>query len=159
MAHVHLAQRSEHQQLEWIGDSTVSVVLDAAASDGQLMILESRLRRGDASPVHVHGEEDEIFLMLQGSGTFWVGEERHELADGGVAFLPRHLPHAYVITSEEAHVLTLATPGGLEGFFRSAGHDRSVPKPEGWAITPATLGAALAAHGGQVVGPPKGVDD
>jgi len=38
--------------------------------------------------------------------------------------------------------------------FRSVGHDVSTRKPQGWAITPATLGAAASAHGQQILGPP-----
>lgn len=113
------------------------------------MVLRSELRRGDASPLHVHGREDEMFLMLSGAAVVHVGEERREVAQGGVAFLPRDIPHAYRITSDTATMLTLTTPGGLEGFFRRAGHDVATPKPQGWAISPATLAEALAAHGGR----------
>lgn len=155
----YVAQDADHQQLAWIGGSRMQVLLDAAATGGQLMLTRQVMRRGDAAPLHVHSREDEGFVVLQGRATFWVGEERHEVADGGVVWLPRDLPHTYRIDSEEAHVLSLCTPGGFEGFFRTAGHDLAAPVPEGWAVTPQSMGAALAAHGGTVVGPPKGPDD
>lgn len=153
----YIAGNDRHQRLEWLGNSFVEVLLDSAVTNGQLMVLRSELRRGDASPLHVHGREDETFLMLAGAAVVHVGDERKEVEEGGVAFLPRDIPHAYRITSGTATMLTLTTPGGLEGFFRAAGHDIAAPKPEGWEISPATLAKALAAHGGQILGPPPGV--
>ena len=117
------------------------------------MVMESTPPAGSASPMHVHGREDEVFRLVEGSATLYLGDERFILGAGGVAFLPREVPHAYRITAD-AHMLTLATPAGLEGFFRAAGHDLSQPKPADWALTPETLTQALVAHGGRIVGPP-----
>lgn len=117
------------------------------------MALDSTPPAGSASPLHVHGREDEMFIVLDGAATVVVGDARYDLRAGGVAFLPRDVPHAYRIT-EDAHILTLCTPAGLEEFFRAAGHDLSHPKPAGWAITPATMTAALEPLGGKIVGPP-----
>jgi quercetin dioxygenase-like cupin family protein len=159
MAQPFIAQDTDHQVLEWIGGSHILVLLDAARSDGQLMVVRTTLHQGDASPVHVHSREDEVFLLLSGAGLVWVGDERHEVSQGGVAFLPRDIPHGYLITSPHADMLTLATPGGLEGFFRSAGHDLATPRPDGFAVTPATMAPALAQHGGRIIGPPHAEDD
>ena len=95
MSLTYLAQASDQQRLEWIGGSVMSVLLDADATGGQLTMVRTQLKRGDASPVHLHTNEDEMFLLLQGSGVFWVGDDRHEVDEGGVVFLPRNLPHAY----------------------------------------------------------------
>lgn len=157
MAAPYLAQ--DHQQLAWIGGSRMEVLLDAERSDGQLMVTRSSLVRGDSAPVHVHGREDELFVVLAGEVTFWVGEQRQQVTDGGLAWLPRGLAHTYRVDSEQAQLMTVCTPGGLEGFFRTAGRDLALPEPDGWAITPQTMGAALAAHGGSIVGPPKGPTD
>lgn len=156
---VYLAEAADHQQLAWLDDGVMQVLLDSAATGGQLAVMRTVMPRGAASPLHVHGREDEIFLVLQGALTCWVGDERRELHDGAVAFLPRDLPHAYRSDADDTHLLTLCTPGGLEGFFRTAGHDLATPLPDEWAITPATMTAALAAHGGSIVGPPKGPED
>ena len=90
----YIAQATDHQQLEWIGGSVMRVLLDAEHTGGQLTVVRSRLRRGDASPLHVHRRDDEMFVLLRGSGVIWVGDERRELGEGGAAFLPRDLPHA-----------------------------------------------------------------
>lgn len=149
----HIAQAKEQQQLEWLSGHPMSVLLDSAATGGRLMMLRSTPPAGSASPLHVHGREDEVFVLLSGEALFVVGDRTHELGPGGVAFLPRNIPHAYRITAD-AHVLTVCTPGGLEEFFRTAGHDLSLPKPERWAITPESMSAAFEPLGGRIVGPP-----
>ena len=144
---------ADHQKIEWLGGSTMELLLDGDATEGQLFMARTSLVAGDASPVHMHTNEDEIFLILDGSATFWFGEERFDVERGGVVYLPRDVPHAYRITSD-ADMLTICTPAGAENFFRAAGHDTAAPKPEGWTITPATLAAAAATTGLQILGPP-----
>ena len=149
----YLANEEAQQKLEWLSGQPVSVLLDSATSAGQLMILRSTPPAGSASPLHVHGREDEVFILISGAALVVVGDATHEVRAGGVAFLPRDIPHAYRIT-DDAHLLTICTPAGLEGFFRTAGRDLSLPMPDGWAITPESLAAALDPFGGRIVGPP-----
>ena len=159
MTSPYLAQAADHQQLEWIGGSVLTVLLDATTTGGQLTMVTSDLERGDGAPVHVHSVEDELMVMLTGEATFWVGDTRQEVAEGGLAWLPRGQAHTYRIDSATARMLTVCTPGGFEGFFRQAGHDLATPKPDGWALTPQSMGAALVAHGGTILGPPKSLSD
>lgn len=151
----YVAASSVHQRLRWLGDSTLQVLLDAATTGGQLGLVRATLPQGSATPWHVHGREDEILLMLDGKATVWIGEDHTELESGGVAFMPRDVPHGFRIDSTTADVLNMSTPGGLENFFRTAGHDLSTPIPDGWALTPQALGAAMAEHGGTILGPPR----
>jgi quercetin dioxygenase-like cupin family protein len=73
------------------------IMLDSKKTDGQLTMMRSAAHGRSASPVHVHDIEDEIVVLLQGSGIFWVGDQRWELSEGGVAFLPRKvLPRSYL---------------------------------------------------------------
>lgn len=155
----YVGQASDRQRLEWIGGDVMEILLDASRTGGQLALLRSRPRQGNAVPVHVHGSEDEVFLVLAGSVTFWVGDQRHEVGEGGVVFLPRGVPHAYRVSSSTADLLGICAPAGFEGFFRTVGHDLSQPRPADWAITPAAMGAAIAGHGGRVIGPPKAAPD
>jgi quercetin dioxygenase-like cupin family protein len=134
------------------------VLLDSERTGGQLAMFRSSAPAGAASPAHLHIREDEIVVLLRGSGIFWVGDRRYELGEGGVAFLPRGVPHAYRITAD-ADLLALSTPSGLENFFRGAGHDLSTPKPQGWKVTPETMGKAAAENGQVILGPPLGPDD
>jgi quercetin dioxygenase-like cupin family protein len=154
----YLAQAADHEQIEWLGGGVMRIMLDGKQTGGQLTMLRSAAAGGSASPVHVHANEDEIVVLLKGSGIFWAGDQRYELSEGGVAFLPRNVPHAYRFTSEAVDMLAVCTPAGTEDFFRAAGWDLSRPKPEGWQITPATMGAAAAATGQTILGPPLAAD-
>lgn len=155
----YLSQANDLERLEWLGGGVMSVLLDAQKTDRDVTILRSSSPGGAASPVHVHAYDDEIVVLLQGSGIFWAGEHRHELTDGGVAYLPRGIPHAYLYTSETVDVLAVCLPSGVEDFFRAAGWDLSQPKPEGWVISPASMAAAAASSGQTILGPPLAAGD
>jgi len=58
-----------------------------------VLIMRSDTARGSRVPVHVHQRADEIFLLLNGALTVRAGDQRRELSDGGVAFLPKGDPH------------------------------------------------------------------
>ncbi len=153
----YFSQQSEHQRIRWIGGSTIQMLLDSAASNGRLMILRADATLGDAAPVHVHSHEDEVFVVLEGSMTVWVGDERREVGQGGICFLPRGVPHAYRVTSDQATVLN--TPGGLEQAIREAGWVLTGPPPEGWAVSPPAIAEAMGKVSCRIVGPPRSAAD
>jgi len=151
----YVGRAHDHKRLDWLGSMELSVLLDGAASGGRLMVVEVRAQRGDASPVHVHGEEDETFVVLEGGMTVWVGDERHHIDPGGIGFLPRNLPHSYFFTADGTRALNICTPSGLENFFRAAGWDLSQPTPDGWAISPKMLAEIAPRYGLRIIGPPR----
>jgi len=150
----YLAQAADQERLHWLGGGVMRIVLDGTKTDAQLTMVRSASTSGTASPVHVHDSEDEIMVLVHGGAIFWVGEQRYELSEGGVAVLPRNIPHAYRFTSEAVDMLTIAMPSGIESFFRAAGWDLSRPRPDGWEITPASMAAAAEATGQTILGPP-----
>jgi quercetin dioxygenase-like cupin family protein len=151
----YLAQPEQQQKLEWLDGSTFSVLLDAAATGGQLTVGRFDAPKGEAPPFHMHTREDEVFMLIKGTAQLWVGEQELELSEGGIVYLPRNIPHGYRITSDRADLLLIATPAGIEGMFRQAGRDLSTPRPEGFEISKDVLAAAADAHGQIVVGPPR----
>src|ERR1700761_886055 len=116
----YVARPADQEQLPWLGGGRLRILLDGTGTGGQVALVRSAPPRGAASPVHVHEKDDEIVLLLRGSGLFWSGDQRFELSAGGVAFLPRGLPHTYLFTSDEADMLAVCTPAGMEDFFRTA---------------------------------------
>ncbi|MEM9701744.1 MAG: cupin domain-containing protein, partial [Planctomycetota bacterium] len=67
--------------------------------------------------LHVHSLEDETFYIIDGSLEARVGDERHTLHAGDAVFLPRGIKHRLLCLSEEAKVVMLIHPPGLEQFF------------------------------------------
>ncbi len=154
MSMAYIAQPAQ-QQLEWLRDTTLSMLLDGAATDGNLTVGRFDLGEGDAAPYHLHTREDEVFLLIKGTALMWCGDDEAELSEGGIIYLPRNIPHAYRITSPRADMLMICTPGGSEGFFRRAGRDRATPRPEGFEITPQRLAEAAELFGSTILGPPR----
>ncbi len=71
------------------------------------------------TPLHVHSREDEVFYALEGEHIVQVGDEEHRIGPGDFVFAPRGVPHAQRrVVPRTGSLLTLFTPGGIEGFFR-----------------------------------------
>jgi quercetin dioxygenase-like cupin family protein len=153
MSMAYLAQPEQQQQLEWLDGGTLALLLDGKATDGQLMIGRFDVAEGEAPPYHTHTREDEIFLLIKGTALVWCDEQEYELAEGGIVYLPRNIPHGYRITSEKADLLMINTPAGIEEMFRETGRDMSTPRPEGFQIKPDP--ALAAKYGNVIVGPPR----
>jgi quercetin dioxygenase-like cupin family protein len=126
--HPTIRQAGEHQRLAYTGGHELTVILDAAITGGQLTVIETHARSGDASPVHVHSRDDEAFLLLDGAMTVWAGDQRHQLQPGGIAFLPRRLPHA-VRYDTASRALILSTPGRVPGARVPGGRLGPEPAP------------------------------
>jgi len=153
MSMAYIAQPAQQQQLEWLDGGTLAMLLDGAATNGQLMIGRFDVAEGEAPPYHTHTREDEVFLLIKGTALVWCDEQEYELAEGGIVYLPRNIPHGYRITSKKADLLMINTPAGIEGMFRETGRDESTPRPEGFEVTPNPDLAAK--YGNVIVGPPR----
>lgn len=145
--------RGGTREVWWI-DSRVQVSLTAPDTNGQLGMWLWVAQRGAASPLHVHHREDEQFLLIDGHARFRVGEQWLQAGPGDSIFLPRGVPHAYVITSQTARVVGSVTPGGMESFFTDLGAPivPGQPAPPPPAI--ASMAATAARYGMEILGPP-----
>jgi quercetin dioxygenase-like cupin family protein len=153
MSMFYLAQPDQQQQLEWLNGGTLAMLLDGKATDGQLMMGRFDVSKGEAPPYHKHTREDEVFMLIKGTALVWYDDQEYEVAEGGVMFLPKGVPHAYRITSDKADLLMINTPAGIEGMFRASGRDKSTPRPPNFEITPNP--AIAEQYGNVIVGPPR----
>ncbi|WUH89661.1 cupin domain-containing protein [Streptomyces sp. NBC_00433] len=153
MSMVYLAQPEQQQQLEWLDGGTLAMLLDGKATDGQLMVGRFDVARGEAPPYHMHTREDEVFLLLKGTALVWCDDQEYDLAEGGVVFLPKQIPHGYRITSAKADLLMINTPAGIEGMFRETGRDKATPRPPGFQVNPDP--AVSDKYGNVIMGPPR----
>lgn len=153
MSMAYIAQPGQQQQLDWLDGGTLAILLDGAATNGQLMIGRFDVSEGEAPPYHKHLHEDEIFLLIKGTALVWCDDQEYELEEGGVVFLPKQIPHGYRITSKTADLLMINTPAGIEGMFRETGRDKSTPRPPGFQVTPDPEIADR--YGNVVLGPPR----
>lgn len=155
----YMARAGDHETLEWLGGSRMQILLDEKHTGSQLSMFRSLdAPAGSASPVYVHDTEDEIVVMLSGTGIYWVGDHRYELSPGGVVLVPRGVPMAHRITSD-AETLAITTPGGLETFFRTAGRDVRQPRPDGWQVSFDVVAQASEAAGQTILAAPLEADE
>ena len=100
-----------------LGIATMRIVAASEVTGGSFACSEFRGHRGAWTVPHVHTAMDESFYVLEGTFAFTVNESRVEASPGSFILVPRGTPHAIEATSEEAAVLTLFVPGGLEEMF------------------------------------------
>ena len=138
----------------WSLGSLLTVYATAEQTGGAFVLLEERLPRGAEPPPHVHRREDEAFFLLDGSLTVRVGDEEFSARPGSLVFCPRDVPHLLTVESDEARMLVLCTPGGLERMFVELGRpapERTLPPPEAPDVdrvvsVAARFGAELLPH-------------
>jgi quercetin dioxygenase-like cupin family protein len=149
----------EYQRIAWVNGQECAIVLDSAVTGGQLSVMDVHTRRGDASPVHVHHRDDEVFFLVDGAMTAWVGDQKYQLRPGGVCFLPRNIPHA-IRFDTASRVMMLNIPAGpQEELFRELGWDLREPLPEDWRLSLDAVRDAAQRGGIELIGPPHGLED
>ena len=143
------------EDLDMGGGSVLSLKITGEQPRGGLTILEGALESG-GPPLHVHDDEDEAVVVLEGELTYQVGDERGVLTTGGFLWFPRQVPHAVAnLSGTPARFLTIATPSGIEDFFR-AQRDYLSSLPPGTPPDPVMLGSVPGSATRRVVGPPLG---
>ena len=66
---------------------------------------------GQEQKGHVHGEQDKVYLVLEGQGTFQVGNDRQVLGPGEGTMAPAGEPHGVLNhTSQRLKVLVFVAP-------------------------------------------------
>ncbi len=82
------------------------------------------------TPRHVHQNEDELFVILEGEHVFTIGGETFQAGPGAVVFAPRRIPHEHRrVVPRVGRFLTFVSPAGLEGFFRELSEAERSGKP------------------------------
>lgn len=95
------------------------VLLSSEQSGGTHTLLEITVPPGAGSPPHAHTVEDETFYILEGCLEFVCEGSTQVAGPGCTLFGPRGRVHWFTNAgTETAKVLVIATPGGIEHFFR-----------------------------------------
>jgi quercetin dioxygenase-like cupin family protein len=140
----------------WFLQNRMTIKATAETTGGLFGLVESWIAPGASPPLHIHRREDESFWVLEGTVRFQTAEETVVAGPGSFVFLPRDVPHTFLVEGDEpAHMLTLLTPGGSERFFVEGGRP-----PEGPGLPPSgppdieKLARVAPEYGLEIVGPP-----
>jgi quercetin dioxygenase-like cupin family protein len=110
----------EGEHFWFAGGGVFTMKATSEETGGAFTLIEDRVVRGKATPLHSHPHLDETIYMLDGEMRVHVDGEEHMIGKQGVIFAARGVPHAFMITSDTAHLLVLQTPGSGEDFYRAA---------------------------------------
>lgn len=60
-----------------------------------------RMKRGFETEVHAHDDEEQVFIVLDGTGELTVAGQVRQFSRGMTAYIPRKVNHKIVATSSE----------------------------------------------------------
>jgi quercetin dioxygenase-like cupin family protein len=89
-------------------------------TNGAYSMLEVVADPRNGVPMHIHANEEEHFIILEGKALIANGDSRAEVAAGSSITIGRGVPHAWCNLSKDMplRMLVLFSPGGLEALFR-----------------------------------------
>jgi quercetin dioxygenase-like cupin family protein len=120
-----IRQEDEGERMSFAGGGVFTWKATAAETGGAFLAFEDHMARGKTTPLHMHPNEDEAIYVLDGELLVHVEGEEHPVGRGGLFVAPRGVAHAFMVTSETAHIFTFQTPGTGERFYRDAGEPAS----------------------------------
>ena len=123
--------------------------LRRAQTGGQLALLDYGAPKSFGPPRHLHYNDDEIFVVLQGTIALWTPAECRTARPGDVVLLPKGQGHTWRAYGEDPVRFQVTTaPGEFETFFEGIVH-RNLTLSD----VPELIEVASAA-GMDIIGPP-----
>jgi quercetin dioxygenase-like cupin family protein len=145
----------EGEHRSFYGGGLITLKATAEETAGAFLLFEDQVVRGKTTPLHVHSNEDEALYVLEGEILVHIDGDEHRVRRGGVAVVPRGIPHAFLVTSENARLLTLLVPGSADAFYRGASHPAAADADPAGPVDFARVQEAAERSGGmKIVGPP-----
>jgi quercetin dioxygenase-like cupin family protein len=105
-------------------------------------------------PLHVHHNQEETIHVLKGRYKIRIGDEIFHCQEGGFAYLPSRVPHAFLnLTDEPGEIVVVYTPGGGHKFYEELG-----PISRGAHPDREVIGALFEKYDMALLGPPLSPD-
>lgn len=84
-------------------------------------LFEDTMVKDKTTPLHLHPEAHEMTYVIDGEIEIEAAGNRSRVRSGGMSFVPKGVPHAFIVVSAEARLITLQSPGGVgQAFYRGA---------------------------------------
>lgn len=150
-----IRQNGEGERFWFAGGGMWTMKASSAETAGSFILFEDRVTRGKTTPLHTHPRADEAIYLLEGEVLAPPDGEERVIGTGGLFIAPRGVPHAFLVTSETAHLLCFVTPGSAESFYRSVSEPVASDEDEARPADFERLGRAAAESPEiEVLGPP-----
>lgn len=124
-----------------------------------LSVVEFVAPRGFGPPLHQHDDEDELLIVIEGEIVFRYGDQESTASAGGMAYLPRRVPHTFQILSETARSVSITSSETGAPLFDQFVTALSTPTavatlPDPVEIDGGEVAQVGAAHKIAILGPP-----
>lgn len=112
-------------------------------------VLDMSIMPGCGAPAHISFSEDKLFIVLEGTLNYLIGEKTEVAHPGARVTVPRGVIHGFTnIGNENARHILVSTPRRHEEFFRDM---HNIPEPR--EAHRDEVPAIAARHGQSIVGP------
>lgn len=146
--------REESEQRWFHGGGLHTWLAREEETGGAYFLFEDQMGGGKVTPLHTH-PADESLYVLEGEILVHLDGVETRVEAGGLVFAPRGVPHAFMVVSEIARMLTLHTPGGCQAFYLGASEAVTADRPASDVVDFDKVMASAKAHGGiEILGPP-----
>ena len=148
----------EGDKRSFLGGGLHTWKLMAEDTDGALFMFEDVMAHAKTTPLHAHPEADEMVYVLEGEIVVHIDGTESRVSAGGMTFTPKGVPHAFLVVSEGARLLTIQTPGIGQGFYRGASDPATDDTGEAVDIARVRASATEHPRGISLLGPPPFAD-
>jgi mannose-6-phosphate isomerase-like protein (cupin superfamily) len=108
--------RDAHCVTSWGEQSRVRV--SGAATHHALVVLDYAAPRNFGPPRHCHRNDDEIFIVQEGTLVFWTPDKCGVARPGDLVMLPKSVPHTWRgYGSSRLRLQVIVSPGEFASFF------------------------------------------
>jgi quercetin dioxygenase-like cupin family protein len=145
----------EGEKQSFLGGGLHTWKLLAEDTGGAFFLFEDVMARGKTTPLHRHPEADEMTYILEGEIIVNVDGKETRVGAGGISFVPKGVPHAFLVVSDSARLLSLHSPAtSSQAFYRGASEPTTDDTSE--TVDMARLQASAKANprGIEILGPP-----
>ena len=106
-------------------------------------------------PLHIHHMQEETIHVLKGQYKIRIGDEIFYCQEGGFAYLPSRVPHAFLnLTDEPGEIIVVYTPGGGHKFYEEFG-----PMSRNGPPDPKKVAPLFEKYNMTLLGPPLSPDN
>lgn len=131
----------------WIVGDHLTFKITAEQTGGRFAVAQTYIPVDAGPPPHIHGREDELFYVLEGTMMFMDNTHTFTAGPGSAVYLPKGIPHTFKnIGDKPARCILIAAPAGFETFVAECGERISeIPHPK--QVGPADVQKLLAGCG------------
>jgi quercetin dioxygenase-like cupin family protein len=144
----------EGDKRSFLGGGLHTWKLLAEDTGGAFFLFEDVMTKDKTTPLHRHPEADETVYLLEGEIIVNVDGVETRVSAGGMTFTPKGVPHAFLVVSDSARLLTFQTPGIGQAFYRGASEPAVDDVSETVDIPRIQASAMANPRGIELLGPP-----